>query len=141
MARAAHPNEFERRALGLTPNRPVPRFDLCYVVLSAAEEGPGETIPGDHRCIFALRSFSFRHPGLRQISESLYNGLEWRMVGPFRGGRTRAAAGVPSQPNVFYMTPVNGGVWKSDDYGRSWNPIFDQESTQSIGAIAVAPSD
>jgi photosystem II stability/assembly factor-like uncharacterized protein len=63
------------------------------------------------------------------------------MIGPFRGGRTRAAAGVPSQPNVFYMGQVNGGVWKSDDYGRTWNPIFDHEPTQSIGAIAVAPSD
>ncbi len=63
------------------------------------------------------------------------------MVGPFRGGRTRAAAGVPNQPNLFYMAQVNGGVWKTDDYGRTWNPIFDSQPTQSIGAIAVAPSD
>ncbi|HKH98387.1 MAG TPA: hypothetical protein VJ999_04705 [Candidatus Sulfotelmatobacter sp.] len=76
-----------------------------------------------------------------QVPESTYQELRWRMIGPFRGGRTRAAAGVPSQPNVFYMGQVNGGVWKSDDYGRTWNPIFDRESTQSIGAIAVAPSD
>ncbi len=63
------------------------------------------------------------------------------MIGPFRGGRTRAATGVPSQPNVFYMGQVNGGVWKSDDYGRTWAPLFDHESSQSIGAIAVAPSN
>ncbi len=67
--------------------------------------------------------------------------LHWRLVGPFRGGRTRAATGVPGQPNVFYVGQVNGGVWKSDDYGRTWNPIFDAEPSQSIGAIAVAPSD
>jgi len=76
----------------------------------------------------------------QQIPENTYQELHWRMIGPFRGGRTRAATGVPSQPNVFYMGQVNGGVWKSDDYGRTWTPIFDHESTQSIGAIAVAPS-
>jgi photosystem II stability/assembly factor-like uncharacterized protein len=67
--------------------------------------------------------------------------LHWRMVGPFRGGRTRAATGVPGEPNVFYVGQVDGGVWKSTDYGRTWNPIFDDQPSQSIGAIAVAPSD
>jgi len=77
----------------------------------------------------------------QQYSPRLYQDMAWRMIGPFRGGRTRAVAGVPSQPNVFYMGAVNGGVWRSNDYGRTWTPIFDDQPTQSIGAIAVAPSD
>jgi len=67
--------------------------------------------------------------------------LQWRMIGPYRGGRTRAVAGVPSEPNVFYIGAVDGGVWKTDDAGRTWQPIFDDQPSQSIGAIAVAPSN
>src|SRR6266852_2792397 len=67
--------------------------------------------------------------------------MRWRMIGPFRGGRTVAAVGVRGQPGVFYIGVNNGGVWKTNDAGRSWSPIFDQQPTGSIGAIAVAPSD
>jgi photosystem II stability/assembly factor-like uncharacterized protein len=94
-------------------------------------------IPLTLGCAFALVNLA----RAQDISKSMTQEMWWRMIGPFRGGRTRAACGVPSEPNVFYVGQVDGGVWKSDDYGRTWNAIFDQEPTQSIGAIAVAPSD
>ncbi|MBS1933876.1 MAG: glycoside hydrolase, partial [Bacteroidetes bacterium] len=63
------------------------------------------------------------------------------MIGPHRGGRTVGAVGVPQQPNVFYIGVNNGGVWKTNDYGRTWKPIFDDQPTGSIGDVAVAPSN
>ncbi len=72
---------------------------------------------------------------------SLFNSMQWRMIGPHRGGRTVGAVGVPSQPSVFYIGVNNGGVWKTNDYGRVWKPIFDQMSTGSVGDIAVSESN
>src|SRR5882672_8134030 len=77
----------------------------------------------------------------QSVDPSLYQSMRWRMIGPFRGGRTVGAVGIPSQPNVFYIGVNNGGVWKTTDAGRTWVPIFDDQPTGSIGAIAIAPSN
>ena len=77
-----------------------------------------------------------------EYPESLLSGLHWRDVGPMRGGRSFGVAGVPSEPDTFYFGAVGGGVWKTENAGRTWTPISDQGiPIGSIGAVAVAPSD
>jgi photosystem II stability/assembly factor-like uncharacterized protein len=82
----------------------------------------------------ALHADAFATPDFSDL-------LRWRNIGPYRGGRTRAVSGVPSQPNVFYMAQVDGGVFRTNDYGRTWQPIFDDQPTGSVGALAVSVSN
>jgi photosystem II stability/assembly factor-like uncharacterized protein len=77
----------------------------------------------------------------QSLDPKLYSEMHWREIGPPRAGRARALAGVSNQPNVFYIGFDNGGVWRSTDFGSTWIPLFDNQPTGSIGAIAVAQSD
>jgi photosystem II stability/assembly factor-like uncharacterized protein len=77
----------------------------------------------------------------QQIPESRYSEMKWRMIGPFRGGKVNAVAGVPGNPGVYYFGADGGGVWKTTDGGTVWKPIFDKVPVASIGAMALAPSN
>src|SRR6266850_1344933 len=106
-----------------------------------AQQRFGSHMPALRFLFFGLTIlFAALAPCSLSADEGFAGALRWRNVGPFRGGRTRAIAGVPSQPNVFYMAQVNGGVFKTRDYGRTWQPIFDDQPTGSVGAMAVSVS-
>jgi photosystem II stability/assembly factor-like uncharacterized protein len=89
----------------------------------------------------ALFVLAGTHPPDATAQDLSFQEMRWRDIGPTRAGRARALAGVPNRPNVFYAGFDNGGVWRSTDYGANWVPLFDDQSTGSIGAIAVAPSN
>jgi photosystem II stability/assembly factor-like uncharacterized protein len=87
-----------------------------------------------------VRAAAESSPGSHADPASFGN-LSWRLAGPFRGGRALAVTGVPGQPEHFYFGAVDGGVWESENAGRTWTPIFDAQEIASIGSIAVAPSN
>src|SRR6185437_6068294 len=94
------------------------------------------------RCILGLLSaLAVCGATQAQISPSLFNGLKWRSIGPFRGGRAVAVSGVPGGGTTFYFGAVDGGIWRTSDAGSLLTPIFDGQSIASIGALEVAPSD
>ena len=77
----------------------------------------------------------------QDVPPNLLQAMQWRLIGPHRGGRVTSVSGVPGQPAIYYIGTPGGGVWKTEDGGQVWTPIFDQEHVASIGAVAVAPSD
>src|ERR1041385_246079 len=114
----------------ITHNRCAPRLIRIVFVLSIVLLAP------------SLRSASSATPTPPgTIDEKLFNGMQWRQIGPFRGGRALTIEGVPGESDTYYFGAVAGGVWKTIDGGANWIPLFDKQPISSIGAIAVAPSD
>jgi photosystem II stability/assembly factor-like uncharacterized protein len=117
-------------------------FSRRDFLVRAGQLGAVAVVAPSFRTLFASPS-AFRElsygAGVQEPT-SLYAGLHWRHLGPYRGGRVDAVTGVPGRPNEFYYGAVNGGVWKSIDAGRVWSPVFDSQPVASIGAIAVAAS-
>ena len=91
--------------------------------------------------IFSINSFGQSKKSKLNYDQSLYNSIEYRLIGPFRGGRAGTAVGVLNNPNLYYMGTAGGGVWKTEDSGSTWEPISDGYYGGSIGAIAVSESD
>ena len=78
----------------------------------------------------------------QMMQSSPFKNLQWRLVGPnIRSGRSTDVEGITGDPNIIYAAFATGGLWKTEDAGNTWKPIFDNEATQSIGDIALAPSD
>lgn len=91
--------------------------------------------------LFLLAIFLPYSLAAQQISAELLHGLKWRLVGPHRGGRVTAVAGIPGNTKTYYMGTPGGGVWKTTNAGTSWFPIFDEAHVASIGDLVVAPSN
>jgi len=102
---------------------------------------PLTKIMRSHLLIFPLALALTSGLAAQPIPAGLFDGLSWRLIGPFRGGRAEAATGVAGDASTFYFGAVGGGIWKTTDAGTVWTPIFDGQRIASIGAIEVAPSD
>jgi photosystem II stability/assembly factor-like uncharacterized protein len=92
-------------------------------------------------CLFVIITLVAPAFTADQYNETLFKGMKWRSIGPYRGGRVLAVTGVPGDPNTFYFGGVAGGVWRTSNAGGSWEPLFDKQPISSIGAIAVADSN
>jgi len=107
--------------------------------LSAQKSSKKKASPGPATA--AARPATAGQEARKEEEDPLFKALAWRLVGPYRGGRTLAVTGVVGEPNTYYFGSVGGGVWKTTDGGISWTPMSDKEKLASIGAIAVGESD
>jgi photosystem II stability/assembly factor-like uncharacterized protein len=120
----------------ITPSRRFPSLVLSAFVLVCISAFAAKPSPKP-----AHTAASPKAAPAGAIDENLFKGMQWRLVGPFRGGRALAIEGISGEPNTYYFGAVAGGVWKTVDGGANWKSLFDKEPISSVGAIAVAPSD
>jgi photosystem II stability/assembly factor-like uncharacterized protein len=120
--------------------RPVPEITRRDFLLRTGLGGAALAVPPELWRILPASARARAAATTGPLPETLFSSLQWRMLGPFRGGRVDAVSGVPGRPHEFYFGHVNGGVWKTIDGGRTWDPVFDAQPVASIGALAVAPS-
>ncbi len=141
------------RAINKNRPEPEPAYSgsLCLLLGSATSFPIRYTILNlymqttSSRSLLAILAFVFTWNGVpvssQAVSREAFGGLKYRLIGPFRGGRVAAVAGIPGDATTFYFGAVDGGIWKTTDAGTVWNPIFENQPVASIGALAVAPSD
>ena len=137
----------DHRILAVRPRCSWDRGDVCMLVSPELEDLMRLTSPRCRTClpviviVLAIFLLPLKSVGEERIDSKQFSAMQWRLIGPFRGGRVTAVAGVPGDPNIYYFGTPGGGVWKTTDAGQVWRPIFDQERVASIGAMTVAPSD
>src|SRR5207237_588227 len=114
---------------------------VCSNALAAnpTPRGGGPGVPSPTPT--ATRSPSASPTPAGAVDEKLFKSMQWRQIGPFRGGRALAIEGVIGEPDTYYFGAVAGGVWKTVDGGANWTPLFDKQPISSIGALAVDQSD
>ncbi len=121
-------------------------FDVSYITFDANQNNFAPSQRLRHLCFVHPRKlFSIllllTACASAQTSPHLYSDMKWRLVGPFRGGRSLTAAGITGNRDIYYFGAVGGGVWKTVNAGQTWTPIFDKQPIASVGSLAVAPSD
>ena len=110
---------------------------LCPAVASAQKTKPEKQNPAPEVQATPAREAQESS----KAEDPLFKGMKYRVVGPFRGGRSLTASGIPGDPATYYFGGTGGGVWKSTDGALTWTSVFDQEGTSAVGSLAVAPSD
>jgi photosystem II stability/assembly factor-like uncharacterized protein len=116
--------------------RQVPLVVLCAAGLALAQYKTEDKTPAPQPAAPQTTVAALSKP-----EELLFKGMKYRLIGPFRGGRSLTASGIPGDPTTYYFGATGGGVWKTTDGAVTWTPVFDKQAVSSIGSIAVAPSD